>query len=67
MKNETKIYLLTTLVMFGVVIACLMIAFDREDKRIELQTQSWKEQGYPIGKVIENNKKIEAIKNEIRN
>ena len=53
--------------MFGVVIACLMIAFDREDKRIELQTQSWKEQGYPIGKVIENNKKIEAIKNEIRN
>ena len=42
------------------------IAEKREAHRIETQTQSWKEQGYPIGKVIENNKKIEAIKNEIK-
>jgi len=49
MKNETKIYLLTTLVMFGVAIACLMIGLEREMEREKLQTESWKQQGYPIG------------------
>jgi hypothetical protein len=44
----------------------LSLAEKREANRIELQTQSWKDQGYPIGKVIENNKKIEAIKNELK-
>ena len=44
----------------------LSLAEKREAHRIETQTQSWKDQGYPIGKVIEQNKKIEAIKNEIK-
>ena len=43
----------------------LSLSESRETNRIETQTQSWKDQGYPIGKVIEQNKKIEAIKNEI--
>lgn len=67
MNNQTKTLALCLLVMCGVAYAFLIIALEREEKRMELQNQSWKDQGYPIGKVIENNKKIEAIKNEIRN
>jgi hypothetical protein len=44
----------------------LSLADKRETNRIETQTQSWKDQGYPIGKVIEQNKKIETIKNELK-
>ena len=66
MDNETKTFALCLLVMCGVLTAFLMIALERDDRHVELQTQSWKDQGYPIGKVIEQNKKIEAIKNEIK-
>ena len=49
MANETKIYILSALVMLAVGYACLMIGLDREIEREKLQTQSWKDQGYPIG------------------
>ena len=44
----------------------LALAEKKEANRIDEQRQAWIDQGYPIGKVIENNKKIEAIKNEIK-
>jgi len=49
MNNETKIYILSALVMLAVGYACLMIGLDREIEREKIQTQSWKDQGYPIG------------------
>ena len=49
MKNETIIYLLSSLVFVGVFFALFMMSIDREIERQELQTQSWKDQGYPIG------------------
>ena len=49
MDKETKTFALCLLVMCGVLTAFLMIALDRETEREDLQTQSWKDQGYPIG------------------
>ena len=49
MDKETKTLALCLLVMCGVLTALLMIALDRETEREDLQTQSWKDQGYPIG------------------
>ena len=49
MDKETKTLALCLLVMCGVLTAFLMIALDRGDRHAELQTQSWKDQGYPIG------------------
>ena len=49
MNNDTKIYILSSLVMIGVFFALLIMGIDREAERLELQTQSWKDQGYPIG------------------
>jgi hypothetical protein len=49
MNNETKIYVLSALVMVGVFFALLIMGIDREAERLELQTQAWKDQGYPIG------------------
>ena len=49
MTNDNKILALFLFVMCGVLTAFLMIALEREEKRMELQTQSWKDQGYPIG------------------
>jgi len=49
MDKETKTLALCLLVMCGVLTAFLMIALDRETERENLQTQSWKDQGYPIG------------------
>ena len=66
MDKETKTLALCLLVMCGVLTAFLMIALDRETERENLQTQSWKDQGYPIGKVIEQNKKIKTIKHELK-
>ena len=63
--SRPAIVCFTILLMFFFV-GCLSLAEKREAHRIETQTQSWKDQGYPIGKVIEQNKKIEAIKNEIK-
>ena len=56
MKNETLIYILSSLVLVGVCFAFFMMSIDREIERQELQTQSWKDQGYPIGeyRVVEN-------------
>jgi len=50
MNNDTKIYILSSLVMVGVFFALLIMGIDREGERLELQTQAWKDQGYPIGK-----------------
>ena len=49
MKEDTKIYILTSLVMVAVCYAFLMIGIDKEIERQELQRQSWIDQGYPIG------------------
>ena len=49
MNNETKIYILSALVMLAVGYAFLMIGLDREIEREKIQTQTWKDQGYPIG------------------
>jgi len=49
MNNDTKIYILSSLVMVGVFFAFLIMGIDREAERLELQTQAWKDQGYPIG------------------
>ena len=47
--NETKIYVLSALVMVGVFFALIIMGIDREGERLELQAQAWKDQGYPIG------------------
>lgn len=49
MNNDTKILILSTLVMLAVGYAFLMIGLDREIEREKIQTQTWKDQGYPIG------------------
>ena len=55
-----------TIFLFFFFAFFLSLAEKREANRIDEQRQAWIDQGYPIGKVIENNKKIEAIKNEIK-
>jgi len=47
--NETKIYVLSALVMVGVFFALIIMGIDREVERENLQRQAWIEQGYPIG------------------
>jgi len=47
--NETKIYVLSALVMVGVFFAFIIMGIDREIERENLQRQAWIEQGYPIG------------------
>lgn len=49
MKNETKINFLCAAVLLGICIAFAMIGFNKEEKRMLLQEQAWKQQGYPIG------------------
>jgi hypothetical protein len=49
MNNETKIYILSALVMVGVFFALIIMGIDREVERENLQRQAWIEQGYPIG------------------
>jgi len=49
MKNDTKIYILSSLVMVGIFFAFLIMGIDRETERMESQRQSWIDQGYPIG------------------
>ena len=41
---------IASVIVFVWCAVVLAIAEDREKNRIELQTQSWKDQGYPIGK-----------------
>ena len=48
--NETKIYVLSALVMVGVFFAFIIMGIDREIERENQQRQAWIEQGYPIGK-----------------
>ena len=47
--NETKIYVLSALVMVGVFFALIIMGIDREIERENQQRQAWIEQGYPIG------------------
>ena len=47
--NETKIYVLSALVMVGVFFACIIMGIEREIERENQQRQAWIEQGYPIG------------------
>jgi hypothetical protein len=47
--NETKIYVLSALVMVGVFFAFIIMGIDREIERENQQRQAWIEQGYPIG------------------
>ena len=47
--NETKIYVLSALVMVGVFFAFIIMGIEREIERENQQRQAWIEQGYPIG------------------
>jgi hypothetical protein len=47
--NETKIYILSALVMVGVFFAFIIMGIEREIERENQQRQAWIEQGYPIG------------------
>ena len=47
--NETKIYVLSALVMVGVFFAFIIMGIAREIARENQQRQAWIEQGYPIG------------------
>ena len=51
--------------MCGVLTAFLMIALERDDRHVELQTQSWKDQGYPIQQIEEDKSILKKEHNDV--